>query len=58
MGEASHRSAARHSAEHVPAAAVGGAAVAGGGADGAGPLEGEREVVELPLRLAAQGRAR
>jgi len=45
----------RRGAEHVPAAAVAGAAVAGGGADGAGPLQGEREVVELPLRLAAQG---
>jgi len=40
------------------AAPVGGAAVAGGGADGAGPLQGEREVVELALRLAAQRRAR
>jgi len=40
------------------AAAVAGAAVAGGGADGAGPLQGEREVVELALRLAAQRRAR
>jgi hypothetical protein len=47
----------RLGAAHVPAAAVGGAAVAGGGADGAGPLQGEREVVELPLRLAAQWRA-
>jgi hypothetical protein len=32
--------------------------VAGGGADGAGPLQGERKIVELALRLAAQRRAR
>jgi len=55
MGEGSHWTwqGRRLGAAHVPAAAVGGAAVAGGGADGAGPLQGEREVVELPLWLAA-----
>jgi hypothetical protein len=43
-------------AGHVPAAPVLGAAVARGGADGAGPLQRQREVVELALR-PGQGRA-
>lgn len=41
-----------------PAAAVDGAAVAGGGADGARPLQRQREVVELALLLPHGGRGR